>query len=59
MILFAKSYIRNSKISSLKIDFYDFQVKLKNRFIIEECIAQMNNKKDVFDKKWNGILHSL
>ena len=59
IILYAKMYIKNCK-DSLKITvFYEFQIDLKERILLEQQILYSNGKKNVFDQKWNTLLESL
>ena len=50
VMLFAKQYIYTSKKNRIPIDFYNFQVKLKTRMIIEEYKYTMYNRSLEFMK---------
>ena len=59
VILFAKQFIKHKRISKKAIDFYQYQVELKRRILIEEQILKSNGKSDEFIEKWDCLLNCL
>ena len=59
IILYAKMFIKNSKENQKVSVFYEFQIDLKERILLEQQILYSNGKQDVFDQKWNTLLENL
>ena len=59
IILFAKMFIKTCKNENKTIDFYDFQLRLKQRMIIEKQIMLSDGKSDIYDKKWKDLDENL
>ena len=59
VILFAKYFISNCKKNDKPVDFYNFQVKLKTRLVIEEYRSELHNSKLEFLVKWSVLSESL
>lgn len=58
-ILFAKGYIVKCKENNVNFSFDIFRCKLKDRLLIEEYIAHINCKSNVFISKWKAIITDL
>ena len=58
VILWGKSYIKTCKKKDCQPVFYDFQVCLKERMIIEEKIHIFNHTENKFHK-WSKLMESL
>ena len=59
VLLFGKYYIKTCKIKEKAIEFYEYQVQLKERMLIEERIHFLNHTELVFENKWGKLLDSL
>ena len=59
VILFAKYFIYDYKKNDKPVDFYNFQVKLKTRMVIEEYRSELYNRKLEFLVKWSLLSDSL
>ena len=59
IILYAKMYIKQCKENKKATEFYEFQIDLKERILIEQQILYSNGKKNLFDQKWNKLLENL
>ena len=59
VILFAKYFIYDCKKNDKPVDFYNFQVKLKTRMVIEEHRSELYNRKLEFLVKWSVLSDSL
>ena len=59
VILYGKYYIKACKNKEKPIEFYEYQVQLKERMLIEERIHFLNHKEIVFQNKWCKLLDSL
>ena len=59
VILFAKYFIYDCKKNDKPVDFYNFQVKLKTRVVIEEYRSELYNSKLEFLVKWSVLSDSL
>ena len=59
VILFAKYFIYDCKKNDKPVDFYNFQVKLKTRMVIEEHRSELYNRKLEFLVNWSVLSDSL
>ena len=59
VMLFAKSYICNSKRDEMAIDLYTFLVKLKTRMLIEECRCNIYDKHVEIETMWARLADSV
>ena len=59
VILFAKSYMYNSKRDEMAIDLYTFLVKLKTRMIIEEYRCNIYDKHVEIETVWACLADSV
>ena len=59
IIIFGKSYIKACKNKEKPLEFYNFQVCLKERMNIEERIHISNHNEIKFENKWSKLMDSL
>ena len=59
VILFAKSYIYNSKRDEMAIDLYTFLVKLKTRMVIKEYRCNIYDKHVEIETMWARLADSV
>ena len=59
VILFAKSFIKKHRIYGKMFDFYQFQIELKKRVLIEKQILLSNGLLEQFEKRCETLLNSL
>ena len=59
IILFAKMFIKTCKNENKRIDFYDFQLRLKQRMIVEKQIMISDGKSDLYNEKWKDLDENL
>ena len=52
----AQYYVYKSKFGTKKLSIVWFEGYLKLKFANEQYIANVNNKMDSFEKKWNKLL---
>ena len=55
LFLFGKSFIKQRRIESLMVHFYEFQVKLKNRLFIEKEILLSNGNIELYELQWKPL----
>ena len=58
-ILFAKYFIYKQKSAEKEIDFYIFQIELKNRLEVEYIICTQQNCIEEFQQNWSLIIDNL
>ena len=58
-ILFAKYFISRQKKNNSCIEFYKYQIELKNRLEVESIICTQQNKSECFNEMWKDILEHL
>ena len=54
-----KWFIYNQKKQEKEIDFYTYQIELKNRLEIEAMICTQRNSVEHFNEKWKLITDNL
>ena len=57
--LLAKYYIHEKKKSSKNLDFYSYQIELKNRLEVEAVCCIQQNCIEKFNAMWNDVLENL
>ena len=55
IILFGKAFIRTCNLIKQPIDFYYFQIALKDRLILEKYKMATQNKKNYFNDMWRAV----
>ena len=58
-IIVAKKYINSCRLESKDCNFDRFLQKLNQRLIVEEYIATINNRLEVYTPKWSFVRDSL
>ena len=59
IILFGKNYIKTCKNAKKAVDFYEFQITLKNRMVLEKLIFCANNNEIKFEERWSNLADNL
>ena len=58
-MLSAKYFISVQKRNEKDVDFYLYQIELKNRLEVESVISTQTNNIEKFNNKWELILNNL
>ena len=58
-ILLAKAYVKKCKNKQQSIFFYEYQIELKERIVVEEYIYKLNNCEEKFNNDWECLVQSL